>query len=138
MPGSPYAPFTPKPEQLALVPEVSGNTINGVGESETRRPTYVYWHDPETLHHGRMQKWFYTQNMDHEGILEARTEREKIHCQGDSVLWMPMNATIVAASLILVPAGGFVSTIVPIFFGFWTSMDSLMKVSFTPASNSNS
>lgn len=79
MAKSSYRPYTPKPEQLALVPEVSGNTINGVGESQARRPTYVYWHDPETLHHGQMQKWFYTQNMDHEGILEARGKREKIH-----------------------------------------------------------
>ncbi len=76
---SPYRPFTPKPEQVALMPEVSGNTINGLGETEIRRPTHVYWHEPETLHHGEMQKWFYTQNMDHEGIKKARADREKIH-----------------------------------------------------------
>ena len=32
------------------MPEVSGNTINGLGETEIRRPTHVYWHEPETLH----------------------------------------------------------------------------------------
>jgi ferredoxin len=79
MAKSPYRPYTPNPEQLALMPEVSGNTINGLGETELRRPRHVYWHDPETLHHGEMQKWFYTQTMDHEGIQKARADREKIH-----------------------------------------------------------
>jgi hypothetical protein len=51
---------------------VSGNTVNGLGETECRRPKHVYWHDPDALHHGEMQKWFYTQNMDHDGIKKAR------------------------------------------------------------------
>ena len=79
MAKSPYRPYTPKPEQVALMPELSGNTVNGLGETESRQPRHVYWHDPETLHHGEMQKWFYTQNMDHEGIKKARADREKIH-----------------------------------------------------------
>ena len=79
MSKSPYRPFTPKPEQAALMPNVSGNTINGVGEARVRRPKYVYWHDPETLHHGEMQKWFYTQNMEHPGIKKVRAKREMIH-----------------------------------------------------------
>ena len=76
MAKSKYRPYTPKPEQVALMPEVSGNSINGLGEKNFRQPTHVYWHDPETLHHGEMQKWFYTQNMDPECIQKARAERE--------------------------------------------------------------
>jgi len=76
---SPYRPFTPKSEQASLIPEMSGNTINGLGEAATRRPTHVYWHEPDKLHHGEMQKWFYTQNTGHEGIRKARADREKIH-----------------------------------------------------------
>ncbi len=79
MTKSPHRPFAPKSEQLALIPDISGNAVNGVGESELRPPRYVYWHDPDALAHGAMQKWFYTQNMDHEGILKARADREKIH-----------------------------------------------------------
>ncbi len=79
MPKSPYRPFTPKPEQTALIPSVSGNTVNGLSETAFRRATHVYWHDPDSLHHGKMQKWFYTQNADDEGIVRARAEREKIH-----------------------------------------------------------
>jgi epoxyqueuosine reductase len=78
MAKSPYRPFTPKPEQLALMPSLSGNDINGMGESAFRRAEPVYWHDPETLHHGELQKWFYTQNPDNEAISAARATRAKI------------------------------------------------------------
>lgn len=55
-------PFQPNPEQLKLAPDISGREINGVGESGRRRPTRIYWHDPDTIAHGKMQLWFYSQN----------------------------------------------------------------------------
>ena len=78
MPKSPYRPFAPNPDQLALMPELSGNAINGMGESKFRRADPLYWHDPATLHHGELQKWFYTQNTDNDAINEARDERAGI------------------------------------------------------------
>jgi epoxyqueuosine reductase len=78
MPKSPYRPFTPKPEQLALMPTTSGNTINGLGEIEFRRASRVYWHDPDTIEHGELQKWFYTQDPDNPAIAKAREARAKI------------------------------------------------------------
>lgn len=78
MAKSPYRPYTPKPEQLALMPSVSGNSVNGLGETKPRRARHVYWHDPSKLPHGKLQQWFYTQNADHPGINAARAEREKI------------------------------------------------------------
>lgn len=54
--------WKPSPEQLALIPELSGNSINGLHESERRRPRYVYWHDPDLIAHGRLQQWYYGQN----------------------------------------------------------------------------
>jgi len=60
------------------MPSVSGNTVNGLGEENVRRASHVYWHDPDTLHHGELQKWFYTQNVDHPGINEARAKREEV------------------------------------------------------------
>lgn len=78
MAKSPYRPYTPNPEQIALMPSVSGNTVNGVGEAAFRRASPVYWHDPDTLHHGELQKWFYTQNVGNRDIEEARAVREKI------------------------------------------------------------
>jgi len=78
MAKSPYRPFTPNPDQLALIPEISGNAINGMGESNFRRADPIYWHDPATLHHGELQKWFYTQNADSDAINKARDDRAGI------------------------------------------------------------
>lgn len=49
--------FTPDAEQMKLWPEISGNTVNGVGESECRRPSPVYWHAPQMTPHGKLQAW---------------------------------------------------------------------------------
>ena len=78
MAQSPYRPYTPKPEQMALMPAISGNTINGLGETEFRQASWVYWHDPATIEHGELQKWFYTQDPDNQAIADARAVREKI------------------------------------------------------------
>ncbi|MDG2374948.1 MAG: 4Fe-4S dicluster domain-containing protein [Woeseiaceae bacterium] len=78
MAKSSYRPFTPKPEQVALIPEISGNEINGLGETERRKPSKVYWHDPDSLAHGEMQKWFYTQNADDPHVIKARENRQAI------------------------------------------------------------
>lgn len=78
MATSPYKPFTPKPEQVALIPPVSGNDINGMGEAEFRRAKPIYWHDPDTLAHGKLQSWFYTQNTDDPAIIKSREDRAKI------------------------------------------------------------
>ena len=78
MAKSPYRPFTPKAEQMALMPEISGNAINGVGEVNRRRASPVYWHDPDTLPHGQLQNWFYTQHADNEHLIKAREDRAEI------------------------------------------------------------
>ena len=40
---NPYRPFTPNPEMVARCPDVTGNSINGVGETEARRLDLVFW-----------------------------------------------------------------------------------------------
>jgi len=57
MPGSKKKSFAPCPEQRALLPDISGNKINGLGEKSVRRPTPVYWHKPDTIPHGPAQAW---------------------------------------------------------------------------------
>ena len=50
--------FQPDPEQLALMPDISGNAINGQGEAEFRRPTRIYWHNPfNAIPYGKIQQW---------------------------------------------------------------------------------
>lgn len=52
------APWRPRPEVEALIPEISGNDINGLGEAKPRRPTPVMWHDSDRIAHGALQDWF--------------------------------------------------------------------------------
>ena len=49
--------YEPSAEQRALFPAVSGNTVNGLGEPARRRPTPIYWHRPERLAHGKLQRY---------------------------------------------------------------------------------
>ena len=45
-------PIEPKisDEQLALIPDVAGNRLNGLGETEKRQPSPIYWHPPRRKH----------------------------------------------------------------------------------------
>jgi epoxyqueuosine reductase len=72
---NPHRPFSPNSAQMELIPEVSGNKINGLGETELRNPTVVYWaKNPEEIPHGKMQSWFYTVDP---GLPEFAAERNK-------------------------------------------------------------
>jgi ferredoxin len=46
--------YTPKPETLALL-KVSGNPINGLGETTTRQPSPFFWHPPDQHPYGELQ-----------------------------------------------------------------------------------
>ena len=73
---NPHRPFTPHPELMARAPAISGNEINGLGETEPRPPEVVYWApDPDDIPHGEMQRWFYTRDPDDPHIAKARAER---------------------------------------------------------------
>ena len=48
--NNPHRPFNPNSAQMDLMPEVSGNEINGLGETEVRNPAVVYWaKNPEEI-----------------------------------------------------------------------------------------
>ncbi len=49
--------FEPNPDQMAMMPDISGNTVNGQGEAEFRRPSRIYWHNPKAIPHGKLQAW---------------------------------------------------------------------------------
>jgi epoxyqueuosine reductase len=46
--------YKPKPETLALL-KVSGNPINGLGETARRRPSPFFWHPPDQHPYGDLQ-----------------------------------------------------------------------------------
>ena len=50
--------YRPGKDQIALFPHISGNSINGLGESNRRSPTVLYWADPDTIPHGKLQNYF--------------------------------------------------------------------------------
>ncbi len=60
MPEAPVAPWRMSDEQKALIREVSGNDINGLGETEFRRPSIVYWPNDrvfDAIPHGKLCKF---------------------------------------------------------------------------------
>ena len=69
--------YQPDQTLMSLVPDVSGNDINGVGEQEFRRPSPVYWQEPDTIAHGEMQKWFGSQGLI-DDVLDALQRRQII------------------------------------------------------------
>lgn len=71
-------PFEPCDEQKALWPDVSGNTINGLGETEVRPPSPVYWHPPEMTPHGPLQVWMMEQGKKEPALHTQREARAKI------------------------------------------------------------
>ena len=71
-------PFVPDPSQMALWPEISGNSINGLGEKARRRPSPVYWHRPDTIPHGPLQDWFGERFARSPEVVEARERRQAI------------------------------------------------------------
>jgi ferredoxin len=75
-----HRPFVPDPAQMALAPDVSGNAINGLGEVAPRRPRMVYWApDPDTIPHGRMQRWFYSATPPDPRFAAVRAWRQAIY-----------------------------------------------------------
>ncbi|MGB7181699.1 MAG: 4Fe-4S dicluster domain-containing protein [Burkholderiaceae bacterium] len=48
-------PYHPLQNFLDAMPEVSGNTVNGLGESEVRQPSPFFWHPPNKQTHGDLQ-----------------------------------------------------------------------------------
>ena len=73
--SNPHRPFVPHPEMVTRLPEITGNEINGLGETLARRPDHVFWApDPNEIAFGEVQKWFYLCQPD---CTEMAVEREK-------------------------------------------------------------
>jgi epoxyqueuosine reductase len=72
--GNPRRPrrnsYQAKPETLALL-KVSGNPINGLGETEPRRPSPFFWHPPDKHPYGDLQVVARTSSRKCPGSAEA-------------------------------------------------------------------
>lgn len=77
---NPFRPFTPDPEQTALKPAISGNTINGLNDTTPRPPRMVYWApDPDDIPHGPLQRYFGERSARFPAFTEKRAIRQEIN-----------------------------------------------------------
>lgn len=76
MPDLPKRPYIPHPEQVALIPSISGNEVNGLGEEGRRRPTNIYWVNPDTIPHGELMKWYVRRNYQGDRLKTRRRAEE--------------------------------------------------------------
>jgi Pyruvate/2-oxoacid:ferredoxin oxidoreductase delta subunit len=51
-----HSDYQPMKQFIDKFPEKSGNEINGLGETEVRRPSPFFWHPPDRQTHGALQK----------------------------------------------------------------------------------
>lgn len=51
-----HSNYQPNPLFTSVFPEISGNTVNGLGETEFRRPSPFFWHPPARQTHGELQE----------------------------------------------------------------------------------
>ncbi|HPF45716.1 MAG: 4Fe-4S dicluster domain-containing protein [Alphaproteobacteria bacterium] len=70
--------FVPSDEQMALWPDVSGNDINGLGETEIRRPSPIYWQTPELTPFGPLMQFFEDHAPRDEGLYKTQMETDRI------------------------------------------------------------
>jgi ferredoxin len=77
--------FTPNPDVVALLPEVTGNQVNGLGEADFRPPRPVLWHDPGKVAHADLQNWFFA-NGCAPGANAHRMENQKFVSQPQPAL----------------------------------------------------
>lgn len=76
---NPHRPFTPNPEMMSLRPDIKGMEVNGLGETEVRRPTMVYWApEPDDIPFGEVQKWFYRREPQDPVLMKERARRREI------------------------------------------------------------
>lgn len=70
--------FVPSKEQMALWPDVSGNDVNGLGETEIRRPSPIYWQTPSLTPFGPLMKFFEDWAPRDEELFNTQMETDRI------------------------------------------------------------
>lgn len=79
------AKWAPSPEQAAVWPETSGNSINGLGEAAFGPPRPVFWRDDgHSIEHTGVLRFFYDRYRNNENIREARKYRQRAAEYADS------------------------------------------------------
>ncbi len=70
--------FKPSKEQMDLWPDVSGNDINGLGETEIRPPSPIYWQTPELTPFGPLMQFFADHAPQDEFLYKTQMQTDEI------------------------------------------------------------
>ena len=70
--------FIPSEEQMALWPDVSGNDLNGLGETKIRRPSPIYWQTPDLTPFGPWMQFFVDHAPRDEDLYKTQMETDRI------------------------------------------------------------
>jgi Pyruvate/2-oxoacid:ferredoxin oxidoreductase delta subunit len=70
--------FIPSKEQMALWPDVSGNDLNGLGETQIRRPSPIYWQTPDLTPFGPLMQFFVDHAPRDEDLYKTQMETDRI------------------------------------------------------------
>jgi epoxyqueuosine reductase len=70
--------FIPSKEQMALWPDVSGNDVNGLGETAIRRPSPIYWQTPSLTPFGPLMQFFEDWAPRDEDLYKTQMETNRI------------------------------------------------------------
>ena len=63
--------YTPNPKFTSVFPDISGNDVNGLGETETRRPSPFFWHPVDRHDFGALQEAVIGHHRLSKGIAET-------------------------------------------------------------------
>lgn len=63
--------WEPPEDILPCFPDISGNTVNGLGENERRAPSPFFWHEPALQTHGELQAYVAQKMYEDPEVLEA-------------------------------------------------------------------
>jgi Pyruvate/2-oxoacid:ferredoxin oxidoreductase delta subunit len=63
--------YEPPADTLAKFPAISGNTVNGLGETAVRRASPFFWHEPRYQTHGELQAHVLGKFYDTPEVIEA-------------------------------------------------------------------
>ena len=87
--------YSPNPEVMATMPDVTGNQVNGLGEEDWRPPRPILWHmDKSKIAHANLQDWFFANGAapgarQHMAINQKFMAENQREVTGDSPDWTP-------------------------------------------------
>jgi epoxyqueuosine reductase QueG len=81
---NPLPAYAPSPKVTKLWPDISGNTINGLGDTGKGPPRPVFWRTDGSTPHAPVMYHFYQRSKENPAVMEARKYRDQTAAIEDS------------------------------------------------------